>query len=236
MEERKLRWGIIGLGRIAAKFARDLPRSHSGKLLAVASRSQAKADEFGEEFGAVRRYGSYQDLLADEEVEAVYIATPHPFHAEWAIAAAEAGKHILCEKPLTVNHPQAMAVVEAARRNDVFLMEAFMYRCHPQTAKLVELIRRGVIGEVRAVQATFGFHASYDLDGRLLKRSLGGGGILDVGCYCVSMARLVAGVAQGAFLAGQLQIVFHHPRDVYTAIQPAVVLEHCLPPYRFQSR
>jgi predicted dehydrogenase/aryl-alcohol dehydrogenase-like predicted oxidoreductase len=191
----KLRWGIITTGAIAKTFAKGLAVSKTGQLLAVASRSQSKADAFGEEFNVPRCYGSYEDLLADPDVQAVYIATPHPMHAEWAIKAAEAGKHILCEKPLTLNHPEAMAVIEAARRNDVFLMEAFMYRCHPQTTKLVELIRGKVIGDVKLIQATFSFDGGWNPEGRLLNGALGGGGILDVGCYCTSMARLIAGVA-----------------------------------------
>ena len=119
-------------------------------------------------------------------------------HAEWAIKAADAGKHILCEKPLTINLAQAQAVIEAAKRNGVFLMEAFMYRCHPQTIKLVELIRNKAIGDVRFIQATFSFTTGdYNLDGRLLNNALAGGGILDVGCYCASMSRLIAGAAVG---------------------------------------
>jgi predicted dehydrogenase len=127
-------------------------------------------------------------------------------HAEWAIRAAEAGKHILCEKPLTMNHAEAVRVVEAARRHDVFLMEAFMYRCHPQTQRLVELVRAGTIGEVRAIQATFSFHSDYDPASRIYAKVLGGGGILDVGCYCTSMARLVAGAALGQTFAEPIDV------------------------------
>jgi aryl-alcohol dehydrogenase-like predicted oxidoreductase/predicted dehydrogenase len=127
-------------------------------------------------------------------------------HAEWAVKAAAAGKHILCEKPLALDYPQAMAVVDAARRNDVFLMEALMYRCHPQVSKLVELICEKAIGEVRMVQATFSFRAAFDPEQRLLNSALGGGGILDVGCYCVSMARLVAGAALGQPFAEPTEI------------------------------
>jgi predicted dehydrogenase len=127
-------------------------------------------------------------------------------HAEWAIKTAEAGKHILCEKPLTLNYPQAMAVIEAAQRNDVFLMEAFMYRCHPQTAKLVELIKDRVIGDVRFIQASFSFHAGVNPESRLLNNALGGGGILDVGCYCTSMARLIAGAALGQRFAEPIEV------------------------------
>src|SRR3954468_15507883 len=192
-----LRWGILGTGRIASAFAAALAETDSGTLVAVASRDQATADRFGEKFGVPHRHAAYELLLADPDVEAVYIATPHPHHAEWAIRAAEAGKHILCEKPLTLNHPTAMAVVDAARRNDVFLMEAYMYRCHPQTQRLVDLIRDGAIGQVRLIQASFSSNSDAAPDSRLRSRALGGGGILDIGGYCTSMARLIAGAASG---------------------------------------
>ncbi|HUV04171.1 MAG TPA: aldo/keto reductase [Armatimonadota bacterium] len=202
----RLAWGIISTGAISKTFARALAGSRTGALIAVASRMQGKADAFGEEFNVPRRYGSYEALLADPDVQAVYISTPHPMHAEWAIKAADAGKHILCEKPLTLNYPEAMAVIEAARRNDVFLMEAFMYRCHPQTPRLVELIRDRAIGDVRVIQATFSFHTAFNPEGRLLNNALGGGGILDVGCYCTSMARLIAGAALGVPFAEPIEV------------------------------
>ncbi len=195
---KTLAWGILGAGSIARTFARGVAASRTGALVAVGSRTRESAGRFADELGVPRRHGSYEALLDDPEVAAVYIATPHPFHAEWAIKAAERGKHILCEKPLALNEAQAMAVVEAARRHDVFLMEAFMYRCHPQTARLVELIRGGAIGETRLISATFSFDAGENPGSRLLRHELGGGGILDVGCYCASMARLLAGVAAGA--------------------------------------
>ena len=202
----KLQWGIIGTGGIAHAFAEGLARSRTGTLAAVGSRRQESADKFGDEFQLPKRYGSYEALLADSEVDAVYISTPHPMHAEWAIKSAEAGKRILCEKPLALNHAEAMVVMEAAKENDVFLMEAFMYRCHPQTAKLVELVRSGVIGKVGVIQATFSFRAHFDPEGRLFKHALGGGGILDVGCYCTSMARLIAGAATGRDFAEPLEV------------------------------
>jgi len=192
----KLNWGIIGTGQIANRFAQSLPESETGRLVAVGSRSEASASAFASKFSC-RSHGSYEALLADPGIDAVYISTPHPWHAEWAIKAAEAGKHILCEKPLAMSHEEAAKVIEAARRNDVFLMEAFMYRCHPQTVKLIELIRNNAIGEVRMVRATFSFSSQMNPKSRLFSPSLGGGGILDVGCYCASMARLVAGAATG---------------------------------------
>jgi predicted dehydrogenase/aryl-alcohol dehydrogenase-like predicted oxidoreductase len=202
----KLKWGIIGAGRIARAFARGVAHSETGELIAIGSRGQKSADKFGDEFGLQKRHVGYESLLADPEVEAVYIATPHPMHAEWAIKAAEAKKHILCEKPIGLNHAETMAIVEAAYRNDVFLMEAFMYRCHPQIARLIDLIRDRAIGEVKLIQATFGFQSRFDPEARLFKNALGGGGTLDVGCYAMSMSRLVAGAAQGKDFADPTEV------------------------------
>ncbi len=204
--ESRIAWGILGTGNIAHTFARGLAKSRTGKLVAIGSRTQASADGFAKEFALTGAHGSYEALLADPAVQAVYISTPHPSHAEWCIKAARAKKHILCEKPLTLNHAEAMVVAEAAREHGVFLMEAFMYRCHPQTAKLVELIRSGVIGQVGVIQATFSFQAGFSAEGRLFKNELGGGGILDVGCYTTSIARLIAGVAQGQPLAEPIRL------------------------------
>jgi len=201
-----LSWGVLGTGRIAGVFAKYLPQSKTGKLAAVASRTQVNADRFGAEFGAPRCHGSYDALLADPTVQAVYIATPHPMHAEWCLKAAKAGKHILCEKPLTLNHAEAVTVINAARRHNIFLMEAFMYRCHPQTLKLVELIRKKTIGEVRIIQASFGFHREFNPNQRLFSIELGGGGILDIGCYPVSMSRLIAGAAIGQPFADPTEV------------------------------
>lgn len=202
----QLRWGILSTGSIARTFARALAKSKKGKLIAVGSRSQQNADNFGKEFGVTRCYPTYDALLADPDVQAVYIAPPHPMHAQWAIRAAEAGKHILCEKPIGMNHAEAMAIIEAARENDVFLMEAFMYRCHPQTHKLVELLRQKVIGEIRVIHAAFSFHANLPPTARHRANELGGGGILDVGCYCTSMSRLIAGLATGKNFAEPLEV------------------------------
>lgn len=204
----KLTWGILGTGNIAGTFAHGLASSQTGTLLAVGSRTQAAADEFAAQWDIPlpHRHASYEALLADPEVQAIYISTPHPLHAEWAIKAAEAGKHVLCEKPIGLNTAEAMTIIEAAQHNDVFLMEAFMYRCHPQTAKLVELIHSGIIGNVRVIQATFSFTTHFNLESRLLNNALGGGGILDVGGYCTSMARLIAGAATGKSFADPLHV------------------------------
>ena len=203
----RLAWGILGTGRIARRFAQALGASQTGRLLAVGSRSAGSAAHFGDEFAVPRRYDSYEALLADAAVEAVYIALPNHLHAPWAIRAAQAGKHILCEKPLAVNQAQAATMVEAARRHDVFLMEAFMYRCHPQTARLVELIRSGAIGQVRVIQAHFGFNLrGHRPENIRLQHAAAGGSIMDVGCYCASMARLIAGAALGQPFAEPLDV------------------------------
>lgn len=201
-----LAWGILGTGSIANTFAQGLAQSRTGKLVAVGSRQMASAREFAAKFGRVKAHGSYEALLADADVQAVYISTPHPLHAEWCVKAARAGKHILCEKPITLNHAEAMVVAEEARAHGVFLMEAFMYRCHPQTVKLVEIIRSGVIGEVSIIQATFSFKSGFNAKSRLFANALGGGGILDVGCYATSIARLVAGAAQGRTFLDPLRV------------------------------
>lgn len=192
-----LRWGILGTGNIARRFATELQASRTGRLVAVGSRSPEGAERFAGHCRVSRAHGSYEALLADPEVDVVYISTPHPSHAEWSIKAARAGKHILCEKPMTMNATEAVSVLEAVRAHDVFFMEAFMYRCHPQTARLLEVIRSGAIGQVRLIRANFSFNAPVELEGRLFAHALGGGGILDVGCYCASMARLIAGACAG---------------------------------------
>ncbi len=197
MADTKLGWGIMGAGAIADAFVRGVQMGKTGRVVAVASRSLDKGQQFAAPFGIDCAHGNYESLLADDEVDAVYIATPHPMHASWAIRAAEAGKHVLCEKPLALNAAQASAMIEAAREHGVFLMEAFMYRCNPQTLKLIELLKERVIGDVKVIQASFGFFADFNPDSRLFSNRLAGGGIMDVGCYPVSMARLIAGAVDG---------------------------------------
>ncbi len=204
----KVNWGILGTGAIAKAFAHGLAQSETGRAVAVGSRSRETAEAFGNAHGIALRHGSYEALLADANVRAVYISTPHPFHPEWAIKAVEAGKHVFCEKPLALNQWQAQVMIEAARRNGVYLSEAFKCRFHPQTARLVELIREGAIGEVRMIRTSFGFGGGdrIDPDSRLFKNALGGGAILDVGCYAVAAARLIAGAATGRPFANPVKV------------------------------
>lgn len=193
----KLNWGIISTGLIARKFATDLAQSRTGRLVAVGSRGRAEAEKFAADFGGARAHGSYEALLADPGVEAVYIGTPHPWHAEWAIKAAAAGKHILCEKPLTLRLADTECVIAAAQKHGVLLMEAYMYRFHPQTKKVVELVRGGAIGELRLIRASFNILMNFDPGHRMFKKSLGGGTILDLGCYPVTYSRHIAGAVHG---------------------------------------
>ncbi len=191
----KLNWGVLTTGVIARKFVTDLRQSRTGRFTAVGARQLPEAEKFAREFGGARAHGGYEALLADPEVQAVYLGTPHPLHEKWAVKAAEAGKHILCEKPLALDLAGALRIIAAARQHGVLLMEAFMYRCHPQTLKLVELVRSGAIGEVRLIRASFNVICGFDPEHRMFKRALGGGAILDLGCYPVSFARLIAGAA-----------------------------------------
>ena len=193
MSDGLLRWGIIGSGRMARQFAAALARARLGRLVAVSARTESLPSI--PEFQHARLHHGHDALLDDPDVQAVYIATPHPTHARLAIKAASRGKHILCEKPLAMNAAEAAAMTEAARHHDVFLMEAFMYRVHPQTLRIIELLRDGAIGQPRLIQASFGYEKPFDPHSRYYAPGLGGGGILDVGCYCTSMARLLAGVA-----------------------------------------
>lgn len=196
-----LSWGIITTGWIARKFAVDLAQSDTGRIVAVGARQSDDAWKFAAAFGATNAYGSYQGVLDDPSVEAVYIGAPHPWHAEWAIKAAEAGKHVLCEKPLTLRLADTERVIAAARRHNVLLMEAFMYRFHPQTRKVVELVQSGVLGRVQLIRASFNVLCPFNPEHRMFKKALGGGAILDLGCYPVSYARHIAGAVQGTEFA-----------------------------------
>jgi predicted dehydrogenase len=204
--KQKINWGILSTGHIADLFAKAVLESKTGILGAVASRSPAQAESFARRHKIPMAYGNYKKLLHDPFVDVIYIGTPHAFHAEWALQAARAGKNILCEKPLTLHYPAARRMIQAAKNHKIFLMEAFMYRCHPQTAKLVELVRQKAIGELKLIQASFCFERPVDLKGRLFNRALGGGAIWDVGCYPVSMARLLAGAALGKPFAEPVEV------------------------------
>ena len=185
-------WGLLSTANINRKLipgAQDSPRVD---LIAVASRNQQRAEDYAREWGIERAYGSYEALLDDPDVEAVYIPLPNTMHTEWSIRALEAGKHVLCEKPLSRHPDDVVDAFDAADRTVRLLSEAFMYRHNPQTMRLRELIDDGTIGEVRLIRATFSYPL-YDPDNIRLRTDLEGGALMDVGCYCVSGARLAAG-------------------------------------------
>ncbi len=199
----RTRWGILGPGNIAQNFADGLAQAQAGVLGAIASRSEERRKSFGERNGVKleKRHTTYEALIADSEIDAIYISTPHPWHAEWAIKAMRAGKAVLVEKPAGMNAAEVVAVTEVAEQCGTFFMEAYMYRCHPQIARVSEIVAAGEIGKVLHIKTSFGFTSKPSSSSRLYDRSLGGGGILDVGGYPVSLARLIAGAAQGLPIA-----------------------------------
>lgn len=198
-----LRWGIVSTGHIAGVFARSMAGSRRGRLVGVGSRTAASARTFASAWGLApaHTHGSLAGLLADPEIDAVYVATPHPMHCEVVVAALAAGKHVLCEKPMAMSLAEVEQMQQAARAGGRTLMEAWMYRCHPQTERVEALVAEGAIGRLRHIQGAFSFHAAFDPAGRLWDRALGGGGILDVGGYPLSYARRLAGVALGRAFA-----------------------------------
>ena len=192
MSDPVLRWGLLGTARINRMVIPPLRVCAGNRLLAVGSREAARAAAYAKEWNIVRAHGSYEALLADPEIDAVYIPLPNHLHAEWTIRAARAGKHVLCEKPLALTVAEVDAMEAAARENGVVLAEAFMYRHHPQTLKVKELVDGGAIGSVRFVRGTFSFPLDHPNDVRL-RPEWGGGCLWDVGCYPLSFARFVLG-------------------------------------------
>ena len=191
------RFAVIGTGGIAADFCDALRGSSSCEVVSVVGSSAAKGAAFAQRFALPRAAASLNELLTDRDVDVVYVATPHPLHEAQALACIEMGKHVLCEKPLTVDAASTERVIQAARQRQVFLLEGYMYRCHPLLGALLERLERGDIGQLRHIKADFGFRLARDPQGRLFDTKLGGGGILDVGGYCMSFARLLAGVVSG---------------------------------------
>jgi predicted dehydrogenase len=189
----RLRWGVIStanIGRAAVNPA--IQASRNGELVAVASRDAERARLFAEKAGIARHYGDYAALLEDDGVDAVYIPLPNAHHLEWTVRAAEAGKHVLCEKPLALDEAQCLEMAAAAADHDVQLMEAFMYRFHPRTERLLKRVRDGDVGRVRMIRSSFTFRLTRSDDIRW-SAPLGGGALMDVGCYCVNVSRTLVG-------------------------------------------
>lgn len=193
MADRKIRWGVISTANIGrAAVIPAIQASRNGELVAVAGRDADKARAFALKLGIPRSYGSYQALLEAQDIDAVYVPLPNSLHREWTLRAAELGKHVLCEKPLGLTAQECLEMEAAAERNQVKLMEAFMYRFHPRTEKVLEMIGAGQLGELRLIHSAFTFRLTRP-DNIRLKPELGGGSLMDVGCYCVNISRTVAG-------------------------------------------
>jgi xylose dehydrogenase (NAD/NADP) len=187
-----VQWGVLSTARINDKFLAGVAGSTACDVLAVASRDHGRAQAYARDHGIERAYGSYEALLSDADVEAVYISLPNSLHLDWTRRALQAGKHVLCEKPLSRRSDEVDAIFDDAQRAERLLMEAFMYRHHPQTARLVDLVSSGRIGRLRLIRASFSFPLLDSGDVRL-RRELQGGALMDVGSYCVNAARLLAG-------------------------------------------
>ncbi len=190
-----IRWGILGPGSIAHKFAKGLAVIDDAELAAIGSRSLERANTFADAYGADARYGSYEELANDKNVDVIYVATPHPFHREHTLLCLEAGKAVLCEKPISINAQTTKEMVVAAQEKKLFLMEAMWTRFLPTLEKARQWIADGRIGEVRLVKADFGFRVGWNPESRLLDPNLGGGSLLDVGVYTISLANMIFGSA-----------------------------------------
>ena len=193
MTNRNIRWGIIGLGKIANKFATDLASIKNVELVAVASRNIQNANNFAEKHNAKKAYSSYEELAKDSNVDAVYIATPHSFHKEHAILCLQNKKAVLCEKPFAMNLSEVTEMIEAAKENNVLLMEALWSFFLPHFTYVLDLVKSEKFGKLKNLEADFGFHTPYNTDSRLFKKELGGGSLLDIGIYPIFAALATLG-------------------------------------------
>lgn len=190
-----VRWGVLSTANIGARAVIPaIQAASNGQLLAIASRDRARAEAFAARLRpGTRAHGSYEALLADPDIEAIYIPLPNSQHAEWSIRAAQAGKHVLCEKPLAATAAEARRIADACRASGVLLLEAFMYRFHPQTRWVQEQVAAGLIGPVRLVRSNFAFDIRTRPGDIRLLATLGGGSLMDVGCYPLNYSRMIFG-------------------------------------------
>lgn len=191
--QNRFAWGILGTGNIARQFCAQVMHARDSALVGVGSRTMASADQFGDAYNIPRRLGSYDELLACNEIEAVYISLPNNLHHEWTIKALRAGKHVLCEKPIATNATEAAEMFAVAAQQKRVLMEAFMYRCHPLIDDVVDKVRQGVIGQLKIIRTSFCFRVRKP-DGNIrFSPELHGGALMDIGVYCINFSRLLAG-------------------------------------------
>lgn len=223
LKNRKIRWGIIGLGGIANKFATDLLTVEDSELYAVASRTQDKADDFAKKFNATKAYSSYEDLANDSNVDAVYIATPHVFHKENTLLCLKNGIAVLCEKPFAMNSSEVSEMIDCAKANNVLLMEALWTYFLPHYRYVLDLIQKKEYGDILKLKADFGFKPEFDDTSRVIKKSLGGGSLLDIGIYPIFAGLSLLGVpkeieASATFFDNEVDsscsMIFHYPDNV----------------------
>src|SRR6266511_508105 len=193
-----VRWGFLSTAGINRAVLAGVRQTDRASVVAVASREQQRADDYAREHGIERAHGSYEALLDDPDVEVIYVSLPNSLHVEWSVRALEAGKHVLCEKPFDRGPREVERAFDAADQAGRLLMEAFMYRHHPQTKKLQEVVAAGAIGELRHLRSSFSFTLDNPDDVRLAPE-LDGGSLMDVGCYCLSISRLLAGEPEQVF-------------------------------------
>ncbi len=229
------RWGIIGLGRIAHKFAEALQVIPTASLVAVASRSKANARTFAEKYDAKKYYDNYEDLILDPEVDVIYIATEHTTHASLSKACISFGKPVLCEKPFAINYRQAKEVYELAQQSNVFIMEAFWTRFIPSMKKVVEIVQKEEIGKVMSIQADFGFKAPFNPKDRLFNKDLGGGSLLDVGVYLVFLTTTLLGEPKNILAKAkigptgvdeQCAMIFEYDNGVFASLVCSIITDN----------
>ncbi|MDR9458139.1 MAG: Gfo/Idh/MocA family oxidoreductase [Salegentibacter sp.] len=228
----KTKWGIIGPGKIAGKFCTDLKEVKDAELYAVASRNHQKAIEFAKTHNATKAYGSYEEMLKDKDVDVVYIATPHVFHHEHTLLSLSYKKAVLCEKPFAINKSQVEEMIAAAKKENVFLMEAMWTQFLPHFEALMEIVASKKYGEINDIKADFGFSAEFNESGRLFNKALGGGSLLDIGIYPVFLALSLLG--QPSTLSAkasigktevdeECDITFEYPKKVTARLHSTVI-------------
>jgi predicted dehydrogenase len=231
MKNTKIQWGIIGLGKVAQKFADDLAKSEDGVLYAVASRDIAKARAFKETYAPVRSYGSYEDLARDPDIDVVYVATPHSLHFENTMLCLSHGKAVLCEKPMGMDGSEVKIGTAEAVSKNLFLMEAMWTRFIPATEKLIDLLGSGIIGKPLFLHADFGFKTTPDPYGRLFDKRLGGGSLMDIGIYPIFLSLLTLGIPNEIKAMARLTetgvdsycaVLFDHPSSAKAILESSL--------------
>lgn len=232
MKAEKIKWGIIGPGKIAGKFATSLKEVKDAELYAVASRSFERAEFFAKENGATKAYGSYEEMLQDEELDVVYIATPHVFHYEHTLLCLKNGKAVLCEKPFAINRQQVEEMISTAREKQVFLMEAMWTPFLPHIKYVIDVVNSGKYGKIKKLTADFGFNAPFKETGRLFSIKLGGGSLLDIGIYPVFLALHSLGIPEKIEAKAQLgktevdevcDVIFSYPDGVTAELHSTII-------------